>query len=380
MKILHVLPSLARGGGERMTIDLANRQLEVGHDVRLVIGHQLPPQRAHPPPDPGMEFRCIVPQEQRLGKYGALIPWVVSNRSWIAECDILHCHLTYGALLATAAKHLLGASRRPAIVESYHAVGMPIPRLQRWLHARLASQWDGLSFMTDDSYWTRFCERHPATECAIIPIGIHRPDGLLLSDAERSAYRASLAIPDGVPVIGTISRLVEERKPRLYVALFAKITALLGSDVHFLVGGDGPERRAMERDAQAAGIADRLHLPGVIEIIGQPLSLMDLYVTASVGPVPGVAGLQAAAAGVPVVAIQFAEEPAQENDGWMWSTCDLDALAHRCVQLLRDPLARHALAAKQRSHLHVHHSVEAMDRAFADLYRRALARRDSGMT
>lgn len=47
MKIAHVLPSLARGGGERLTIELANRQVEAGHDVTLIIGSFLPVEMTH---------------------------------------------------------------------------------------------------------------------------------------------------------------------------------------------------------------------------------------------------------------------------------------------------------------------------------------------
>lgn len=369
MKIAHVLPSLARGGGERLTIELANRQVAAGHEVALVVGSRLPAELAHGGLDDRVETHFITSDRGRM-RYRAMLPWIWRRRAWLAGHDILHCHLTYGALFAAAFRKIAG-STRPAIVETYHAVGMPIPRPLRALHARLASSLDGLTMMVDDPYWQHFSRRHPGIVSRTIPVGVDAPPKV--SEAARKAYRASLGIPERTKVVTTIGRLVSERRPRSYIPVFDAASKALGPDVHFLMGGDGPEREAIEVDAKTAGIGDRLHLPGLVTQIEFPLSISDLYLTANVGPTPGVAGLQAIAAGVPTIAIQLSDDYRSQSADWIWSSRDLDRVGSEAVGLLRDPAKAGALAQRQQVYLDAHHSAAAMAAAYEQFYRDATA-------
>jgi glycosyltransferase involved in cell wall biosynthesis len=364
------------GGGERLAIELANRQVAAGHRVTMILGHPLPSEQAHNGLSPKVAVVFVSPRTLgRFGKYPEMVRWIASNRALIADQDVCHCHLTYGALFATAARHLTG-SGRPAIVETYHAVGMPIPRLQRWFHAQLASQWDGLGTMVDDPYWRSFMEKNSQIASKVIPVGVAAPPLSRVTKRARAEYRAAVGIrPTTQMVVCTIGRLIEERRPRRYVPVFKSIANDLGPAVEFLMGGDGAERGAIERDAAAAGISDSLHLPGLIERVELPLSITDLYVTANVGPVPGVAGLQAIAAGIPVIAIQLSNEYASSEKDWIWSSRDPQAVARQAVQLLQSAELRKELSARQKAHLTANHSAEAMARNYESLYREAMRRR-----
>jgi glycosyltransferase involved in cell wall biosynthesis len=289
----------------------------------------------------------------------------------ISSHDVLHCHLTYGALFASAFLKVAG-SERPAIVETYHAVGMPIPLALKRLHSALALQWEGLTLMADDPWWREFSRRNPEIVFQVIPVGVDAPPSA--SEARRESYRRALGIPGNAPVVATVGRLVPERRPRSYVPVFERIARQL-PDVHFLMGGDGPEREAIESDAKAAGIRDRLHLPGLVKEIELPLAIADLYVTANVGSVPGVAGLQAVGTGVPTIALQLRDDYSAGSEDWIWSSSIADALAERAVQLLRDPGDARELTDRQSEHLRMHHSAEAMAAAYDRFYRDAIERR-----
>jgi glycosyltransferase involved in cell wall biosynthesis len=370
MKILHVLPSLARGGGERLTIELANRQAEAGHEVTLVLGSDLPPEQTHRGLDPRVEIHAISSARGRT-RYAAMLPWIWRRQFWIGSHDVLHCHLTYGALFASSFLRVAG-KERPAIVETYHAVGMPISPALKRLHSVLARQWDGLTLMADDRWWREFSRSNPGIVFRVIPVGVDAPPPA--SEARRENYRRVLGIAGNAPVVVTVGRLVPERRPRSYVPVFERIVKQIRG-VHFVMGGDGREREQIESDAKAAGIRDRLHLPGPIEEIELPLAIADVYVTANVGSVPGVAGLQAVAAGVPTVALQLRDDYSADPEDWIWSSSEPDALAGRAVQLLRDPKAARELVDRQAEHLRTHHSAEAMAAAYDRFYRDAIERR-----
>lgn len=371
MNIVHVLPSLARGGGERLAIELANRQVDAGHCVTFIIGSDLPPDRVHQGLDPRVTTHRLSVAAGR-GRYAAMLPWIWRNRQWLRTQDVLHSHLTYGALFATVVKRLSGRGR-PAIVETYHAVGMPIRRSSRWFHARLASQWNGLSFMVADPYWVKFVERHAGIVSRTIPVGVDAPKTGDISAAERSVYRSEHGIPKDALVVTSIGRLVPERRPRSYLPVFAEMAKALDRDVHFLLGGDGPEREAMEADADALGIPERLHFAGLVRQIARPLAVSDLYVTANVGPVPGVAGLQAIAAGVPTIALQLRDDYADGLGDWIWSSREPTEIARRGVEILRDPVVAQRVIQSQSDHLQTNHSAAAMAEAYEAFYREAMA-------
>lgn len=379
MKIVHVVPSFARGGGERLMIELANREAAAGHEVSVVSGFRLPEERSHQGLSEAVDLRFITQRPSGgVPVYAALLPWIWRNRRWLGAQDVVHCHLSYGAMFGTLLKPVMALTRRrgPAIVETYHAVSMPIPKWQRWLHARMAARRHGLSFMVADPYWERFRARRPRITSRVIPVGVSQPDVDAVGAEARAAYRASVGIPpEARMVVGTIGRISPDRQSHRYIPIFAAIARTLGPDVHFLMGGDGPDMERVREAAAAHGLGDRVHLPGLIRDLAPPMAVMDLYVTSNVGSVPGVAGLQAVAAGLPVVALQLAEGYMPGAQDWLWSSADEADVAAKAAELLRSPEQAKAMAAQQKAHVEAHHSPRAMAAAYEALYREAVSRR-----
>jgi hypothetical protein len=122
------------------------------------------------------------------------------------------------------------------------------------------------------------------------------------------------------------------------------------------------------------GLAGQIHLPGLVLRPGLPLSIMDLYVTLNVGPVTGMAALEAAASGVPVLGIQMLAEYQPGPKDWIWSSADLSEVAGRAIELLRSPTERKALAERQRAYVQAHHTTEAMACSYDALYQTATER------
>jgi glycosyltransferase involved in cell wall biosynthesis len=132
-------------------------------------------------------------------------------------------------------------------------------------------------------------------------------------------------------------------------------------------------RPKVEQLVRQLGLEDRVHFTGEALDPSLPMALIDLYLTINVGPITGIAALEAAAAGLPVIAIQLIDGYEAGPDDWIWSSGDLSAVAARAIELLGDEPGRRALARRQKAHVEAHHSVEVMARAYDRLYERALA-------
>jgi glycosyltransferase involved in cell wall biosynthesis len=238
----------------------------------------------------------------------------------------------------------------------------------------MAAGRDGLSFMVEDPSWRAFLARHPRVEGAVIPVGVLEPDVARIGPEARADYRRSLGIPEGARIVGTIGRFAPERQTHRYADIFARVAREAGPDVHFLVGGDGPDRPLVEAGIARHGLGGRVHLAGLVQDIDTAFAVMDFYITSNVGPVCGVAGLQAVAAGLPAVALQLVPTYGEGASDWIWSSPDPEAVGARVAALLNDPEASTALAREQGDYLRRHHSAAAMAEGYEALYRKAIAR------
>ena len=373
MKITHLNPALTKGGAEKVLVDLSNLAVRQGHEVSIVSAIAVDPALLQDQVDPRVQLHFVCPiGSDKNAAYRSMLPWLNRNWHWLATQDVVHCHMTYGALLGSAirVRRAMARSEKPRMIETFHGVGMPIRPWQRRLAAMQAVWRDGYALMAQDDYWTGFAQEHPRLPIAIIPNGIatDQPES---SDAERLAYRRDAGIPDGAAVIGTVGRLRAERNPLATVAAFAEAARLLGPDVHFLIAGDGPMTDAVRAEAVSAGLGNRLHMPGLAVKPWIAASAMDLYVSMNVGPITGIAGLEAAAACIPVIALQATAEYADGNRDWIWSDPDPARVGAQAARLMQSPAELQTLGAKQAAYVRAHHSAESMLAAYFELYAKA---------
>lgn len=375
MKIAHVIPALTKGGAEKVVVDLANAAVESGHQVVIIAAMPAP---LHLLADRlSREVRLVYVGGSLRSSYLRLPLWLFRKRSWLFGFDVVHCHLTFGSVFALELQGMrwLFSRRRPAVVETYHAVGMAIPPRVRTLHAILLSRRDAVAFMADDPYWAQFRDRRPRTIFKTIPNGIAEP--VSASPEGRDAYRKGAeAIPLDARIVGTVSRLVPARRPDLLLEAFGHVARASGTGVHMLIAGEGSERLVLERMARELGIASQVHMPGLAIQPADPMSLMDLFVTVNVGSITGIAALEAAFLGVPVIAIQLQQGYVADSEDWIWSSTNAVEVGKRAIELLNDRAALCDLAIRQQGIARALFSVDAMKEAYDGFYSAALSGRD----
>lgn len=375
MKIVHVLSGLAKGGGERVAVELANQGVTNGDTVTIVAGWPENPEHLQNKIHPAVCVKFIT-RTKRFA-YLKIIFWIVRHRKWISSQDILHCHLTFGAVFGMVAGILLKKflrNKRPFIVETNHAVGMPVPKFNLRLHSFLVSQLDGVVLMAKDPYWDNFIIRHPHLAIEFIPNGISTPD-IQNDTREKEELLRKIGIPeDHRYMIGTISMLRPDRKPILYVPLFYEIYKTLGSKIHFILGGSGEEYDKIKNLAREKGLSGNFHLIGLVNEPIQIISNLDIYVSVSVGETAGISMIEAAMCNVPVVGIQMIENYTAKEEDWVWSHTDISEVAKKIIFLLQNTEARNLLKTKQNQYVTNNFTAAAMYSSYDLFYKKNLNR------
>lgn len=375
MKIVHVISGLTKGGGERVAAELANKAAEKGDAVTILAAWPVNPEFLQNSINKAVEIKFV--SRQNSFAYLKIIPWIFKNKNWLASADVLHCHLSYGAVFGAMAKIILRKILRkntPAIIETNHAVGMPVPKLNRWMHSKLIMMKDGLVLMAKDPYWTAFVEQHPrlANDFILNGIALQVPEK---NEEKKIQFKKELGIPQQSKyLIGTVSMLRPDRKPDLYIPICKDIYQKLGNDVHFILGGDGIEFEKIKLLAAENKLTDIVHMPGLVKVAAEMIGNLDVYVSISVGKTTGISMIEAAMCKVPVVGIQLTEDYVSSDEDWVWAHTDLNKVAERIIFLIENEDERKALAEKQFKYVNEHFTADAMYASYDAFYKKVISK------
>jgi glycosyltransferase involved in cell wall biosynthesis len=374
MKIVHVLSALTKGGGERVVVELANKAAEKGDDITILAAWPVNPEFLQNSINTNVKVRFV--GKTKKSAYFKIIIWIIRNRSWLSSCDVLHCHLTFGAVFGSITKLILKKiflKRKPIIVETYHAVGMPIPKFNRWVHSRMALMRDGLVLMAKDPYWNSFIERHPGLTYNLIPNGIAMLT-TYKTEERRQEFKKKMGISHNCKfLIGTVGMLRPDRKPDLYIPICKDIYTALGNDAHFVLGGDGVELENIKSLISEYKLSDTVHMPGLIKVAADTISNLDVYVSVSVGKTTGISMIEAAMCKVPVVGIQLIKDYTATAGDWVWSHNNLAKVADRIIFLLQNEEERKKLANKQYEYVANNFTSDAMYKSYDAFYKKIIA-------
>lgn len=116
-------------------------------------------------------------------------------------------------------------------------------------------------------------------------------------DAPR-AFRRELGIAPEAAVVVSVGNLLPDKRHSLLI----RATTSLSADAHVVIVGDGQERSALEAEARALGVADRVHLLGRRRDGWKWMAVADLVAHPSSREGLPIALTEARALGVPVVA------------------------------------------------------------------------------
>ncbi len=208
--------------------------------------------------------------------------------------DAVLCFQHYGILLGTVAAILAG---NRTIVANRTTAKSLVPWPFRWLDWVFGSAGFFRAVVVNSESVEREYDVYPRryrSRLVRIDHGFEAKTTVL----SREGARQALGLPTDAVVLGCVARLHPGKN------LSAAIRLLVGRNWHLALAGQGSAHAELSALAASIGVADRVHFVGELPParIGAFLRALDVFVFPSLAETFGLAPVEAAQAGVPVVA------------------------------------------------------------------------------
>jgi glycosyltransferase involved in cell wall biosynthesis len=197
----------------------------------------------------------------------------------------------------------------------------------------------------------------------------------LFDRARRPAARARLGL-GGTPMVLAVAGLVPI-KGLGDILRAMSIVSGRGLPFRLMICGEGGERDRLQRQAEAAGLSERVTFAGKVprDVIADYFAAADVFVHAALIEASGNVLLEAMSAGLPAVCTDAggpAEYVSHDHTGFVVPVADSPALAERVTWLLQHDAEREKMGIQARALAESRFSYDRMTGETVRLYRSLL--------
>jgi glycosyltransferase involved in cell wall biosynthesis len=366
-------------GGVTVSVETLRRGLEGrGHEV-WTFAPRFP---GAPETDPRVVRFPSIPAAT-YPEFALAIPWSPRIRRQVSDLqlDVFHAHHPF--LLGPAARRLARRLGRPLVFtyhtryEKYaHYVPVTRPLVEAAairLSTRFAASTDAVvapSALVRDQLRARGVD----APIAVVPTGV---DLTRFRPADRQAARQTLGLSATAPLVLYVGRLDREKSVDRVLLAFDRIGGTLGG-AHLWLVGQGKETEPLRRLAGRLGAGDRVHFAGVRAHanLAAWYQAADLFLFASETETQGLVLAEAAACGLPAVAViaPGCDEVVRDGDTGILTKADPASLAEAAIGLLLDADRRATMGARARQVAEEAFDVTMQITRTLDVYAEAQAR------
>jgi glycosyltransferase involved in cell wall biosynthesis len=364
MKALHVHKITGVSGSENHLLVLLPALRAAGIDARFlgldVPGSDAPRfyERLDELSVPYQRVRCGMDVSPRMAR--DVIRAVKRERP-----DLVHTHLVHADVYGAAAASAL----RVPYVSTRHNDDRYLLGPFRFVDRAFARPARRLIAISDAV--RRFLERagHAPEKLVTIRYGLDT-----LPAARTQVTPEAAGIPDGVPLLLAVGRLIAQKDHPTLLRAFARVRER-HPDVRLAILGSGPLEGATRTLVHELALDDTVVLPGRQEP-GDWLARADAFVHTSRWEGFGIVLLEAMLASLPIVATSVSAVPEVVLDGetgLLVGEGDVEALAAALDELLADPERARRLGAAGLQRARSEFSVARMTEQTVGVYRQSLA-------
>ena len=287
--------------------------------------------------------------------------------------DVIHSHEPFqmGWLGLTYARRAwipitLTVHQLPGFVASYLPESLrPIVEKSLWAYARWLLR-RFTSVITPTRSISTFIHQMTGREMNVISYGLdlqtfHPP----LSADDEPATRQKWNLPPHLPLILHVGRLDTDKHADRVV--YAAAQTLHQTNAHLLIVGDGRQKKHLIQLCRDLGIEERVHFTGYVSIqqgLPELYRTVNVFVTASEIETQGIVLLEAAASGLPLVAVHATCIPEIVYDGangYLTKAGDTDAMGMSLIKILNDPHLAAGMGKVSRALAEAHPNRETFD-------------------
>jgi len=363
MRLLLVADSLDVGGAEWHVVNLASALAEQGHRITLActVEGVLAPLAEQA----GISVRPLLHhlvKRRQSPRYA----WKLAKLVRQSQFDLVHAHM-YASALASAYA-LLGTSIPLVITEHSQANW-------RSQYACRCSQWSYSQarhiIAVSREIRRRLIEQEgvPSDRISVIM------NALPPASEQHKSIQPDLpaALRNGL-LVGVAARLQPEKGVAYFLEAAAHVLQFL-PEVHFLVMGDGPQRKELQVYVEQLGVQEHVHFLGFRLDARAIIGLLDVLVVPSLSEGTPLVTLEAMSAGVPVVASAVGGIPEQvrhQSEGILVPPGDALALGEAVLHLLQNPTWMQQLGEAGRQRALSRFSFTTMLQETENVYRATL--------
>ena len=373
MKVSHVVLSLGVGGLERNVINQVREGQALGQAVSVICLEEPGMLAEKVETLGGQLFSLRKPPGIRLSLFRRL-------RKILRDLcpDIVHTHQIGTLFYAGPVVASLGSVRTRVVHTEHGREPYTNSARRRWL-GRLAGHYAERFFcLTHDMAAELIAQRIvPRSKVRVIDNGIDIDRFRERGDPD--ALRRSLGIPPDSPVIGSIGRLVDVKRQDVLIQSFAELRRSVPG-AHLVIVGDGPLKNELLNLIGELDLESSVHLAGYQAEAWKYLFVMDCFALTSRSEGMPQAVLEAAIAGLPIVATRVGGLPEVIEDGRtgiLIEPNDPAALTRALLTILSDSETAqemgHAVQRLVESRFHVRRMAQVYHQHFVEILGRVRA-------
>lgn len=370
MRVLFLSTSMGMGGADKQILSAADEMRRRGHEVMIVSLTPLGPMgleaRSLGIPTQSLEMRPGFPDPRGLVRLRGLV------RTW--KPDVLHSHMVHANLVA---RLLRLVTRVPAAIGTIHSIkdGGPFLAAAYRLTNRLVDRMTIVSETAADRFVAEGIL--PRELLRVIPNGIDVARFQELPASERESLRRSFGLEREFVWLA-VGRFATAKDYPNMLRGFARVHAER-SDAVLLLVGQGSLRSQTESLAGELGLGDSVRFLGVRHDIPELMRVADAYVLSSEREGMPVVLLEAASAGLPIVATNVGGIPEVVRDqesGFLVPPGDSHSLGLAMQRLMALPEAqRRSMGARGREYVRANYGLGRIVDQWEAAYHEILAQK-----
>lgn len=379
MKVLEVIATLGVGGAEALVGDLSTELARRGTDVKLFLLAGVRGERGRliqqQTESQGVQVvgtnNRKAASARNLARLGGIM------RRW--RPDIVHCHL-YSSEVAVATARLLPWVPMPIMVRTLHStemVGTRSEYVRRALHGKF--DYTVACSRAVEAAYRRFWGAGDLSSLTTIHNG-REFSPIKTNNALKDRQRRDLNLPARafiVAHIGGFRGTDLESGQKGQDILLRGFAAATRDDVNamLVIAGDGPLRPDAEKLSRSLGVQDRVRFLGDVANPWNVLHAADMFAFPSRQEGLPLALLEAAAAGLPIVATDIPEIRAiGRNLNWrLFAVDDADGLAAGLKHVRANMASLLHVARSEAEVVRQENSIERCASGYLDLFAEAIA-------